>query len=296
MKRNKIRKILLPIFLFIATSTTYGQLNVANERKNLDIGFELLRQEKYDEAREMFNLNYSFPDADSIQKARAWAYMKLCDCLNYYKNREYDKALTEMKKIGNIDWQYLSIPNISSKEELLEKIQDGIKKQNDFLQHNTSDIEPIKFEQGIDSINDNKDKIIRQSFFPSNAMAIISSIILPGTGQLEKRHYVEGSLTLLGEILFVGGAAVTYYSGKQKLKELSLGTLGYDEYMSISKQYDKLTMANHILIGTSVLLYAFNIYRVITLPSKRQPSLSIGPAFINAPSVAFSAIDITISF
>ena len=126
--------------------------------------------------------------------------------------------------------------------------------------------------------------------------AIISSALLPGLGQMGKRHFGEGIATLTGEIVLSGGAVATYFMGKEKLEQMTSGKLSYDDYRSAESSYNTLHTANHILLGAAAALYAFNLFRAITLHPNYKETAWLAPSLIATPSQIVPTFGISLRF
>lgn len=130
----------------------------------------------------------------------------------------------------------------------------------------------------------------------STGSALLSSALLPGLGQMGKRHYGEGIATLIGEVALVGGAVATYFMGQSKLDDLKSGTLSYDDYNSTEKSYNNLHTVNGILWGAAAALYAFNLYRAATLHPNYKQTAYVEPGFISTPEAILPSVGFTLKF
>lgn len=130
----------------------------------------------------------------------------------------------------------------------------------------------------------------------STGSALLSSTLLPGLGQIGKRHYGEGVATLVGEVALVGGAAATYFMGRNELDKITSGTLGYDDYNSASRKYNTLRTTNQILWGAAAALYVFNLYRAATLHPNYKQTVYVEPAVIGTNDEVLPTIGLTINF
>ena len=114
----------------------------------------------------------------------------------------------------------------------------------------------------------------------SNGLAVLKSVFIPGLGQMGKRRYAEGALTLTGELALVGGAVATYYLGKQQVQLIKGGELSYDAYLAAQKKYNSYRAANIALWTSAAVLYAFNLYRAGTARPKYKDNLSFTPIVV----------------
>lgn len=130
----------------------------------------------------------------------------------------------------------------------------------------------------------------------STGSALLSSALLPGLGQMGKRHYGEGIATMVGEVLLVGGAVSTYFMGKSELDKITSGSLNYDEYKTAEKKYNTLRTTNHILWGAAAALYVFNLYRAATLHPNYKQTVYVEPGIITTPDAILPTVGITLKF
>lgn len=130
----------------------------------------------------------------------------------------------------------------------------------------------------------------------SNGSALLSSALLPGLGQIGKRHYGEGIVTMLGEVALVSGAVTTYFMGKSELEKITAGTMTYNQYTAAERRYTTLNTANHILWGAAAALYIFNIYRAVTLHPNYKQTAYLEPAIISTPTATLPSVGITFKF
>lgn len=147
---------------------------------------------------------------------------------------------------------------------------------------------PPQFDYGFRGCND-----VRQY---NNWVALAKSAVLPGTGQMGKRHYVEGTFTLLGEVALVGGALYTYYVGQEKLDQINGGTLDYHIYTATQAEYNKMSTANTLFWGAAAVLYAYNLYRAFTATPRYSKSLAFAPSAILAPDQFTPTLSLTLNF
>lgn len=103
-----------------------------------------------------------------------------------------------------------------------------------------------------------------------NSIAIVGSTFVPGLGQMLKGHYLEGALTLGGELALIGAGVGTYVAAKNKLEILGTEKCTYDVYCTTKKEYNGLRAANYTMYGLALAVHAFNMYRAYTLSSKKN--------------------------
>lgn len=130
----------------------------------------------------------------------------------------------------------------------------------------------------------------------SNGLAVLKSVFIPGLGQMGKRHYAEGALTLTGELALAGGAVTMYYLGKQQVQIIKSGDLSYNDYLSAQKKYNSYRAANIALWSTAAVLYAFNLYRAGTARPRYKDNLSFSPTVIPVNGNLSPGLNLTYKF
>lgn len=95
----------------------------------------------------------------------------------------------------------------------------------------------------------------------SNSTALIKSIFVPGLGQIGKRRYKEGAITLITEVALLGGAYLTYNSAQNQIDVMKNVNTTYADYMAAKDKYNSMKKANTICLGAAAVVYAFNLYR-----------------------------------
>ena len=130
----------------------------------------------------------------------------------------------------------------------------------------------------------------------STGSALLSSALLPGLGQIGKRHYGEGIATMIGEVALVGGAVTTYFMGKNELDKMTSGVLSYDDYHSAEKKYNTLNTANKVLWISAAALYVFNLYRAATLHPNYKQVVYVEPSIIGTHEAIYPTVGITLKF
>lgn len=130
----------------------------------------------------------------------------------------------------------------------------------------------------------------------NNWVALAKSVVIPGMGQMGKRHYVEGVFTLLGEAALVSGAVVTYHLGKAKKSQLTSGTLNYQDYTATQNEYNTLRTANIAFWGAAAALYVFNLYRAFTATPRFKQSVTFVPSLIPTHEGLAPSVEITLNF
>ncbi|MBO4602591.1 MAG: hypothetical protein J5651_05470 [Salinivirgaceae bacterium] len=102
-----------------------------------------------------------------------------------------------------------------------------------------------------------------------NAVAIIKSAFIPGLGQIDKRHYGAGLLTLAGEVALVGAGTLCYLSAQDKLDIMHSDDVSYADFSSARKDYNRLRDASYVIWGAAAGLYVFNLISTGTMGQKK---------------------------
>lgn len=116
--------------------------------------------------------------------------------------------------------------------------------------------------------------------------ALLLSVFIPGSGQMSKRRYGEGIITLLAEAdLAIGAIACYILAEQERTNIINYENDGYkphywwNEYDATNniKMYETIEYA---CMGTAAALYVFNIYRAYTAKPKYKNRLALVPAAI----------------
>ena len=107
----------------------------------------------------------------------------------------------------------------------------------------------------------------------NDGTALLMSAILPGSGQMYKRHYVEGVFTFLGSA-----------------GPLALGFLGLDGLIGIPKSI------NYLFIGVGASVYVINLIRAYTMKPKYRNSFAFAPTAIPVGSDMAYGVSFSYSF
>ena len=113
-----------------------------------------------------------------------------------------------------------------------------------------------------------------------NGIALVKSIFIPGLGQMGKRHYGEGALTLTSELLLAGAGTACYFGARNELNKMRTGELDYNGFMNARKAYDSYRIASYVVWGTAAGLYIFNLCRAYTLTPKYKDTFVVYPAVL----------------
>lgn len=104
----------------------------------------------------------------------------------------------------------------------------------------------------------------------ANTSAIIASAFIPGTGQMVKRHYTEGALTLVGEVALLGAGVGTYFGAKQQTKIMNSYGIDYATYRSAQKAKPIYQGVSYACFGLAAVLYGVNLWRAYTIEPKQR--------------------------
>lgn len=125
-----------------------------------------------------------------------------------------------------------------------------------------------------------------------NGNALLKSAFIPGLGQIGKRHYTEGTLTLLGEVALVGTGTFCYLTAQDKLDIMHSDNVSYEDFANARTDYNRLRDASYVIWGAAAGLYVFNLFRAYTMQPKYKDGISLNPVILQdekakvAPGVA----------
>lgn len=152
-----------------------------------------------------------------------------------------------------------------------EKLPDGKVRMYVLCQVAVSGNVPPQWES-FDGCNDVKEY--------RDGIALVKSIFIPGLGQMGKRHYGEGALTLTSELLLAGAGTACYFGARNELNKMRTGELDYNGFMNARKAYDSYRIASYVVWGTAAGLYIFNLCRAYTLTPKYKDTFAVYPAVL----------------
>lgn len=131
----------------------------------------------------------------------------------------------------------------------------------------------------------------------SNGKALAASFFIPGSGQMIKRRYVEGTFTLLGELVLVGGGVGTYFIGKKQLDIMKDRTVEYEAYCSAQRTYNTMRIISYTCYGAAAALYIFNLYRAYTITPIPKRSYAFYPTLVQSDDYNLAlGVGMTIKF
>lgn len=122
------------------------------------------------------------------------------------------------------------------------------------------------------------------------------SFLLPGLAQMEKGYKAEGVCTLAAEVILIGGGVASYFGAQNQLEIMKDPNVTIDAFNAAQSKYNTLRATN---IGTYCVagaLYAFNIYRAVTLKDKSGKHLVYYPTAIISDNEMAWGIGFTYNF
>ncbi len=130
-----------------------------------------------------------------------------------------------------------------------------------------------------------------------NVSAIVASIFMPGAGQMVKRHYGSGVLTLLGEVVFVGGAVGSYFYAQNQLSIMRNYDVSLTDFNAAKKNYGICRIANIACLSAAGALYVYSLIRTGTMKYKfKNDHLSFAPVLIPTEQGLASGACLTFKF
>lgn len=129
-----------------------------------------------------------------------------------------------------------------------------------------------------------------------NAKALAASVFVPGAGQMVKHHYVEGSITLVGEVALLGAGAGTFLAAKKQKNIMNSYGIDYDTYQTASKSKTVFEGVAYTCFGLAAVVYGVNLWRAYTLKPK-DSNYAFYPTLIQTDNAEFAlGVGATIKF
>lgn len=113
-----------------------------------------------------------------------------------------------------------------------------------------------------------------------NGTALLKSVFIPGWGQMGKRRYAEGIITLTTEVLLLGGAYLTYNTAQEQIDIMKDANTTYEDYMSAKDKYDSMKKANTVFWGAAATVYVFNLCRAYSAKPKYKREYAFNPVIM----------------
>lgn len=130
----------------------------------------------------------------------------------------------------------------------------------------------------------------------NNGKALAASIFIPGSGQMMKHHYAEGSLTLVGEVVLVGAGVGTYFMAQNQTKIMNSYGIDYATYQAAQKARPIYQGVSYTCFGLAAVLYGVNLWRAYSLEPK-QRNYAFYPTIIPADNTTYAVgLGATIKF
>ena len=108
-----------------------------------------------------------------------------------------------------------------------------------------------------------------------NGAALVKSALIPGLGQMGKRHYGSGIFTLFGEIVFSGGAVGSYYLAQEQLTIMKDYNVTLNDFNEAKHMYETYRYVNIACLSAAGALYVYNLVSAYTMtPKYKNRSLS----------------------
>ena len=131
----------------------------------------------------------------------------------------------------------------------------------------------------------------------SDGAALLKSVFIPGLGQMGKNHFNEGVLTLAGEVVLVGGAALSYSSAQKRLADIRDKSNSVETIEWSKLRYDVSRTINMTCLSAAGALYVFNLIRAYTMtPKYKNNNLSFTPAVMPTKGGFSSGLTLTFNF
>ena len=130
-----------------------------------------------------------------------------------------------------------------------------------------------------------------------NVSAIVASVFVPGAGQMVKRHYGSGVLTLLGEVVFVGGAVSSYFIAQNQLSIMRNYDVTLNDFNTAKKTYGICRKVHIATLSAAGALYVYSLIRTGTMKYKfKNDNLSFAPVLIPTEQGLASGVYLTVKF
>lgn len=126
-----------------------------------------------------------------------------------------------------------------------------------------------------------------------NGIALVESIFIPGLGQMSKRHYGEGVLTLVGETVLVSAGFGCYFVSREMLNIMRSPDVSYSNFANAQKTYNTMRTTHYIVWSAAAALYVYNLCRAYTMQPKYKSTLVVHPAIMPTPHHTSYGIGLT---
>lgn len=130
-----------------------------------------------------------------------------------------------------------------------------------------------------------------------NVSAIVASVFVPGAGQMVKRHYGSGVVTLLGEVVFVSGAVSSYFIAQNQLGIIKDYNVTIEDFNNAKRAYNICRITNIACLSAAGALYVYSLIRTGTMKYKLKSNhLSVTPVVMPAGNGVASGVNLTFKF
>lgn len=127
-------------------------------------------------------------------------------------------------------------------------------------------------------------------------ISLIKSIFVPGLGQMGKRYYAEGALTLVAELGTIAGAVSCYYGAKKQLSVMRTPDVSYADFLTAHDRYNTLRTTSYIMWGVAGTIYIFNIIRAVTAKPRYRADVVFAPSIIPTEDGYAPSLSLTYNF
>lgn len=113
-----------------------------------------------------------------------------------------------------------------------------------------------------------------------NAMALLASTFIPGSGQMLKGHGGSGAAFLVGELAIFGGGTVCHFLGEEQLKIMK-STKDYAEFQNAQNMKNTMDIAKWTCFGVGAAVHIGNMIHAWFVSDKKAPTnFTFVPALI----------------
>ncbi len=120
----------------------------------------------------------------------------------------------------------------------------------------------------------------------SDGNALLFSAFIPGLGQIQKRRYGIGFITLLGEGGLVGAGTYCYLSAQNKLDVMHSENVSYTDFTKARDDYNKLKDASYVIWGVAAGLYVFNLITAYKITPHSKDGITFAPTVLPTETTA----------
>ena len=130
----------------------------------------------------------------------------------------------------------------------------------------------------------------------SNGAAMLKSMVIPGLGQMGKRRYGAGWLTLVGEAVLGGGAIASYLVGNMELSHME-GSYSPGDYLAFANSYNTCEKIHYSCLTAAAILYIYNVVRAATItPRYKNDYFALEPTMMQTDQTLAAGFSFSINF